>query len=106
LLNSNNELQDTYNPCIIKILDGINRLIPEPALYEQLAEECAELAQACLKKSRKLREENYTPKTDEEIKASIIEEFTDVLLVADVLGIRVDYDIYMSKGNRWISRNV
>ena len=28
-------------------------IIPEPALYEQLAEECSELAQAALKKARK-----------------------------------------------------
>ena len=44
----------------------IRELVPEAVLYEQLAEECNELAQACLKKARKLRGENYTPKTIEE----------------------------------------
>lgn len=38
----------------------------EPALLEQLAEECSELAQAALKLARKERGENPTPKTEEE----------------------------------------
>lgn len=35
----------------------------EPALLEQLAEECSELAQAALKLARLERGENPTPKT-------------------------------------------
>ena len=41
----------------------IKSKIPEAARCEQMAEECAELAQALLKKARKLRNENFTPKT-------------------------------------------
>lgn len=36
--------------------------IGEPALLEQLAEECSKLSQAALKLARKLRGENPTPK--------------------------------------------
>lgn len=34
-----------------------------PAMLEQCAEECTELAQACLKLARKIRNENPTPAT-------------------------------------------
>lgn len=37
-----------------------------PALLEQTAEECTELAHACLKEARRLRGENPTPKTTPE----------------------------------------
>ena len=74
------------------------------ALYEQLAEECTELGKAALKKSRKLRGENPTPLTNEEIDANIIEELTDIQLVADTLGIEYDKDIYMNKLDRWTKR--
>ena len=40
---------------------NILETIGEPAVLEQLAEECTELAQAALKLSRILREENPTP---------------------------------------------
>lgn len=92
----------------IKMLDNeqyIKDCIPEPALYEQLAEECSELAQACLKKSRKLRGENFTPKTDEEINASILEEFTDVMLVSNTLKLHTDTELYFEKLQRWVDRN-
>lgn len=36
--------------------------IGEPAVLEQLAEECTELAQSALKLARKIRGENPTPK--------------------------------------------
>ncbi len=38
-------------------------MIGEPAVYEQLAEECSELAKAALKMARILRNENPTPVT-------------------------------------------
>ena len=40
--------------------------IGKPAMLEQTAEECAELAHACLKEARRLRGENPTPKTTPE----------------------------------------
>ena len=37
-----------------------------PATLEQTAEECAELAHACLKEARRMQGENPTPKTTHE----------------------------------------
>jgi NTP pyrophosphatase (non-canonical NTP hydrolase) len=73
-------------------------------MYEQLAEECNELAKAALKKARKIRNENPTPIDESEIDANVIEEATDVLIVMDNLNIGFDEDIYKSKCQRWINR--
>ena len=51
-----------------------------PALLEQTAEECSELAQACLKYARLLRQENPTPKTEQECVCALMEEIADVKL--------------------------
>ena len=59
---------------------NIIEVIGLPAVLEQTAEECAELNHACLKMARKLRGENYTPATWEEISENLIEEFADVLV--------------------------
>lgn len=83
----------------------IRELIPEPALYEQLAEECTELAQACLKKARKLRDENYTPKTMEQIDENLEEEYTDVRLSANVCGLTVNWNTEHEKAARCVKRN-
>lgn len=85
---------------------AIRHLIPETASYEQAAEECCELAQALLKKARKYRAENYTPKTIEEINKDIQEEFTDVMLCMAVLGIKESPDILNEKLERWVKRNL
>lgn len=57
----------------------------EPALLEQLAEECSELAQAALKLARKERGENPTPKTKEECVKALLEELGDVNLCMSVI---------------------
>ena len=56
-----------------------------PSVLEACAEECNELSQACLKLSRKLRNENPTPKTHEELIESLKEEMADVLTCMDVI---------------------
>lgn len=56
-----------------------------PAMLEQTAEECAELAQACLKMARYLRNENPTPKRLDDIKDHLCEEIADVNLCLDEL---------------------
>lgn len=57
------------------------------AMLEQTAEECVELAQACLKVARKIRNENPTPKTMEVVKDNFTEELADVLICLDELTI-------------------
>jgi len=83
----------------------IQKHIPEPARLEQMAEECTELAQALLKKARKIRGENFTPRNMEEIDKNITEEYTDVILCAVSLGLTVDTEVYSEKLTRWIERN-
>ena len=83
----------------------IKSKIPEPAKYEQMAEECVELAQALLKKARKLRNENFTPKTMNEIDNNIDEEFNDVMLCAIVLDLSPSNDMLTKKLSRWVERN-
>ena len=63
----------------------IRDYIGTPALLEQFAEECTELAQASLKYARKLRGENPTPKKIDEIKENFWEEITDILICIDEL---------------------
>ena len=85
-------------------------IIGLPALLEQLAEECAELAQASLKYARLLRGENPTPKTEQECLESLTEEMADVELCNSLLmgGDYVDFDAVMElievKDKRWHER--
>lgn len=78
--------------------------LSEAALYEQLAEECVELAHACQKKARFLRGENPTPLTESDIDVMVDEEYTDVCLVAHLLYLHVDNETYWSKLERWSDR--
>lgn len=55
------------------------------ALLEQTAEECAELSQAALKLARKMRGDNPTPATIDEIHSKLTEEFADVRVCMDEL---------------------
>lgn len=83
------------------------RTLGEPALLEQLAEECTELAQAALKLARLERGENPTPKTEEECVKDLLEELGDVNLCMSV--IEANRGIYirclsMDKKARWAKR--
>ena len=78
--------------------------LSEAALYEQLAEECCELAHACQKKARFLRGENPTPLTINDIDEMVDEEYTDVFLVTTLLGLSVDSCNYYKKIDRWADR--
>lgn len=58
-------------------------VIGEPAMLEQTAEECTELAQACLKYARYLRGENKAHKPIHTIRANFHEELADVSICVD-----------------------
>lgn len=82
-----------------------------PALLEQLAEECCELAQASLKMARKLRDENPTPKSIEDIRDNLVEEIADVDVCLDRLEDETDIvdrleltTIEIDKKKRWQER--
>ena len=83
------------------------RTIGEPALLEQLAEECSELAQAALKLARVERGENPTPKIEEECVENLLEELGDVNLCMSV--VEANRGIYIrclsvDKKARWAQR--
>ena len=81
-----------------------------PAVLEQLAEECSELAQASLKYARFLRGENPTPKTEKECRDALVEEVADVTLCIRLIieGYVIDpdkvNDIVEEKMQRWRER--
>lgn len=79
-------------------------LAGEHKVSRQLAEECCELAQACIKFQRTLEIPSDTPLTREEATLMLIEEFTDVLVCAAVLGLMEDADMFDAKLERWKNR--
>lgn len=89
-----------------EVLDSIGF----PAALEQTAEECGELAQACLKLARKLRGENPTPAGMDELLSNLMEEMADVKVCLSVLheSDLVSYQVVNTeevyKSNRWLSR--
>ena len=94
-----------------KIVEAIG----DPATFEQLAEECSELAHACLKMARVLRKENPTPIMSSEAQEMVIHEIADVALSIDTvmcgvhgMGGRQGWDAtdrwYDYKLNRWWNR--
>jgi NTP pyrophosphatase (non-canonical NTP hydrolase) len=56
----------------------LHEVIGIPAMLEQTAEECCELAQACLKMARFYRMENDPYKSFEEIYDNFAEELADI----------------------------
>lgn len=59
--------------------------IGTPALLELTAEECVELAHACLKLARVIRQENPTPVTSDEAITNVEEEIADIDICIDEL---------------------
>ena len=90
----------------MKIIDKIGI----PALLEQTAEECTELAQASLKLARKMRGNNPTPKDVPELIENLEEEVADVCICINLLSddgiIDTDnvFDISKAKEKRWMKR--
>lgn len=92
----------------------ITNTLSEPAILEQFAEECVELSQVALKMARKLRGENPTPKTIEDIRNDFREEYADVMNCVGVLFTLPQYETIFSsewflpildqKRERWIER--
>lgn len=82
--------------------------LTEKDLYLQMAEEAAELAQSCAKMVRVVEGSNPTPVTEEEAKASVREELSDVLLCNAVMQLAHTDGSFnstmASKLERWVNR--
>lgn len=71
----------------------------------QLAEEASELSQACLKYIRALDGKNPCEVMDPDYyMQGIIEEYSDVLNVAEAARIWIDYEKMAAKAERWADR--
>lgn len=85
----------------------IKDYLPEKEILAQLAEECAELAQAALKLRRALDGTNPTPKGDDECREALQEEIADVFVclgeLPDGAGERLAYWAD-AKRKRWLKR--
>lgn len=83
--------------------------IGEPAMLEMLAEELVECAHEALKLSRVERKENPTPRTEKEVRASLREEWSDVIQCSKELNLDVDWNQIEVKKKRfeerWRERN-
>ena len=82
----------------------LHEIIGTPAMLEQTAEECVEMAHACLKMARYMRGENKVYKTIKEMHSNLSEEIADVsicmseLLSAGVISYEsLDSDIIAKK---------
>lgn len=86
-------------------IETIKKQIPLADLYEQLAEEAAELAQAANKMARVIRGNNPTPKSEKEAYDNLVEEYSDVVSVGtNILDIHPDWLVVDYKLYRWCKR--
>ena len=76
--------------------------IGSAAMYEQLAEECTELAKAALKASRQIRGENPPRMTPKEVWAGLQEEVADVWICLRELDLKIDPEIVKFKEERFL----
>lgn len=78
--------------------------IGEPAMLEMLAEELVECAHDVLKLARVLRGENPTPRTEKDVRASLREEWSDVIQCSKELNLDVDWNQIEMKRQRFEAR--
>lgn len=97
---------DSYPECTIE-LEHINDILGPVAMWLQLAEEAAELSQAAAKLARFYEGRNpvaHDIRNSDTLKEKLVEELTDVAIVVDALGMRVNPGLYLDKVSRWTSR--
>lgn len=100
----NKEDSTPKNNSISSEIDYITKNLDDSDLFLQLAEEAAELSQACLKYVRAYRGNNPTKDSADVYLKNILEELTDVRVSADALNIEEDIDTYINKIHRWANR--
>lgn len=89
----------------------ISDYLPQTEILAQLAEEASELAQAALKLRRAMDGTNPTPKSVEECRESLCEEYADVFVCMNAL-MENDFDKFATetsilvgeKNERWLNR--
>ncbi len=86
------------------LVEKVRAQVPREALYLSLAEECSELSQACMKLWRAETGKNPTPMDAKTAWRHVKEEFTDVILCSEVLGVKADRQVREQKLARWAER--
>lgn len=99
-MNQQNQQQNPMGQMIGKIRDSL----PPAAVFEQLAEECVELAHCAQKQARLMRGENPTDADMVELVKEMDEEVADVLVCFDVAGLNANPNLMQAKMVRWTSR--
>lgn len=104
--NKNDNCKDNTpkNNGISSEIEYIAKNLDDSDLFLQMAEEAAELSQACLKYVRAHKGNNPTKDSEDVYLKGIIEEFTDVQVCAEAIDITADSDIHDSKIHRWADR--
>ena len=82
--------------------NGIRDRLSEAALYEQLAEEAAELAAAASKAARIMRGENPARCSLLHAKGKVVSEYSDVVLSAVEASVAASQEQIASKRRRWM----
>lgn len=85
-------------------IEAVRQKVEAEDLFLMLAEEASELAHSALKYARVIGGRNPTPVSMAQAVRSVIEEFSDLKLCADVAGLYCDDGIYNQKLSRWIER--
>lgn len=78
--------------------------ITQASLYEQLAEECTELAHASLKAARILRGESPTPVRLADALKNVDSEFHDLITVSCIMDMDVRDAEIRKRAERWAER--
>lgn len=100
----NEEDNTPKNNSVSSEIEYIAKNLDDSDLFLQMAEEAAELSQACLKYVRAHKGNNPTKDSEDVYLKGIIEEFTDVQVCAEAIDITADSDIHDSKIHRWADR--
>lgn len=90
---------------MLKPDSGLVEHIGEPAMYEQLAEECVELSHAALKLARYLRGENKVHgHTEEDLRDHLCEEFADLIVCSQEIDRANLVDV--DRVEEWINKKI
>lgn len=85
-------------------VDQIRNTLSPAAIFEQLAEECVELAKCAQKQARFMRQENPTDADQVDLVKETDEEVCDVLVCLEVLGLNPNNNLMQAKLGRWAGR--
>lgn len=98
-------MADYCSPVVCECISRIKNEVSKDILYENLAEEASELAQAALKMVRVNNPDNPTPVSEKEALDNLIEEYTDVLNTAKrILDLEPNWMLGDLKLMRWVKR--